>query len=97
MKVDWRTAALAAISEGFCPYSHGRLEADGWCPHCSDCGAWWSIKDGETVVSRYPINVEPVDGPCIFCGRTDDHDHPIVCDDCGLPWRDGHDCGADLS
>jgi hypothetical protein len=55
--VEWRLMALAAISEGFCPEHKTPLDPQplgGWCPACSSRGCWWTIRNGDTVVSTYP-------------------------------------------
>ena len=56
--------ALAAISEGYCPEHKTPLDPQpqgGWCAscghQCASCepqGAWWSVSDGDTVVTKYP-------------------------------------------
>ncbi len=54
---DWRLMALAAISEGFCPEHKTPLDPQregGWCAACGHIGAWYSIRNGDTVVAKYP-------------------------------------------
>jgi len=50
--------AIAAIRQGRCP-EHGvpldPTPRGGFCPRCGpECGAWWTIQDGDTVVTTYP-------------------------------------------
>lgn len=56
---DWRLMALAAIREGICPEHKGALDPHprgGWCWRCGrDCGAWWTIRDDDNVVTTYPV------------------------------------------
>jgi hypothetical protein len=58
--MDWRLMALAAISEGYCPEHKTPLDPQpqgGWCGACGlhAQGAWYSIRDGDTVVTSYPL------------------------------------------
>jgi hypothetical protein len=55
---DWRLMALTTIREGFCPEHKTPLDPHpqgGWCWRCGpDCGAWWTIRNEDTVVTTYP-------------------------------------------
>jgi hypothetical protein len=42
------------------------------------------------------MEAEPSGDAC-FCGRRDDHEHQLICDDCGAPWMEGHACAATMS
>jgi hypothetical protein len=56
---DWRLMAIAAIREGFCPEHKAPLDPQpqgGWCESCGrGRGAWYSIRNGDTVVTNYPL------------------------------------------